>query len=211
MLPYDLPVSIQEYPFEVHLQGVRVRRRLVRDLPGDQVLVDKLLSKVRAGGLNRHISYRVTLEEHFLKEQRNHLRRALAASRGETFEPEEEAEDSISSDNPAQQKYHLFQKRRWRSGTASVAVLGILAAAALFETFPVETICLIVIVAALIILYIMFLPTEERNELLNVTEKGSSSREEISENILLLEHPGRMEHLSKEGLNTEFLDSGNPV
>lgn len=56
---------------------------------------------------------------------------------------------------------------------------------------------LVAIIAGLIILYILFLPSEERIELLgeNVSEEGE---EEEEENVLLSEKPGRFQHLARE-------------
>ncbi|MBW2044081.1 MAG: pyridoxal-phosphate dependent enzyme, partial [Deltaproteobacteria bacterium] len=112
-------IASEEYCFQAGTNGILVAES---HKGVGKVLVDKLLSKVLAAGHNRFVSYKISLEERFLQEQRDHLRRALAASRGEALEPEqEEVQDTTSSDSLPRLKYHIFQKRRWHSGTASVA------------------------------------------------------------------------------------------
>ncbi len=71
---------------------------------------------------------------------------------------------------------------------------------------------LVAIIGGLIILYILFVPPSERQELLNLTnetdgEGNGEANGEISEGILLLEHPGLLEHISA----TEFEKSIPPL
>ena len=58
---------------------------------------------------------------------------------------------------------------------------------------------LVAIIAAVIVLYILFLPSEERMDLLNITEeKENGGEDEISENVLLLEYPREMVHFGEK-------------
>jgi hypothetical protein len=57
---------------------------------------------------------------------------------------------------------------------------------------------LVAIIAGLIILYILFLPSEERMELLGENESEEGVGEEEDENMLLSDKPGRFQHLSRE-------------
>ena len=58
---------------------------------------------------------------------------------------------------------------------------------------------LVAIIAAVIVLYILFLPSEERMDLLNITEeKEDGGEDEISENVLLLEYPREMVHFGEK-------------
>src|SRR3989344_8134647 len=82
---------------------------------------------------------------------------------------------------------------------------------------------LVAVIAGLIIIYIMFLPTEERRELLgeNKTSGGRVSGAEKG-TILLLEHPGRLDTVKKiddrlipnvyliETTNAKEIDKINP-
>ncbi len=58
---------------------------------------------------------------------------------------------------------------------------------------------LVAIISGLIVLYIMFLPGEERKNLLesNLTEEDNGDEEDVSEEVLLLEHPGRLAYLKE--------------
>lgn len=58
---------------------------------------------------------------------------------------------------------------------------------------------LILVIAALIVIYILFLPPKDRQELLgeNVTDEDGSGSINAS-NVLLLEHPGRLDVLAKK-------------
>lgn len=73
---------------------------------------------------------------------------------------------------------------------------------------------LVAIIGGLIILYILFIPPSEREDILNLTndtngadENGGASDEEIPDETLLLEHPGLLEHVSA----TEFEKSIPPT
>ena len=85
----------------------------------------------------------------------------------------------------------------------------------------------IALVVGLIILYIIFLPPEERAELLGENETVEEEEEEVSEeaeeNILLLEYPGRLDYLKEKEyehdispfylsktINAQELDTINP-
>jgi len=81
---------------------------------------------------------------------------------------------------------------------------------------------LVAIIAGLIIVYILFLPTEERRELLGENETKSSSGKEKGVGVLLLEHPGRLDNIRKiddrlipnvyliEATNAKEIDRVNP-
>lgn len=62
---------------------------------------------------------------------------------------------------------------------------------------------LVAIIAAVIILYILFLPAEERNELLNITEDKEGD-EKTDRDILLLEYPREMIHYGQKLIEHEI-------
>lgn len=59
---------------------------------------------------------------------------------------------------------------------------------------------LVAIIAGLILLYILFIPPAQRNELLNITNDTDDSNggtgAAVSDKVLLLEHPGLLEYIS---------------
>src|SRR3989344_5999575 len=81
---------------------------------------------------------------------------------------------------------------------------------------------LVAVIAGLIIIYIMFLPTEERREMLGENKTGAGRASAEKGTILLLEHPGRLDTVKKiddrfipnvyliETTNAKEIDKINP-
>jgi len=94
----------------------------------------------------------------------------------------------------------------------------------MYKKGQINAAVLVAIIAGLIIIYILFLPTEDRLDLLGENESGSSGSgvSVKGESILLLEHPGRLDTVKKiddrlipniylvEAVNAKEIDRINP-
>src|SRR3989344_8613153 len=63
---------------------------------------------------------------------------------------------------------------------------------------------LVAIIAGLIVIYILFVPIEERKDILGINDSEEGNGGEEDENVLLLENPGRLEFIENKDIEKDI-------